>query len=85
MLSMRILRTLLNHVKNFYDMESVIKWRTGEPEEVGEYLITCHDGIHIDNYCEYECEQGDFYDWKIFTDDMILAWCPLNKIEPYKE
>ena len=66
-------------------MESIIKWHTGEPKEVGEYLITCYDGIHIDNYCEYECEQGDFYDWERFTDDMILAWCPLSEIKPYKE
>ena len=45
-------------------MESIIKWQTGVPKEAGIYLVICSDGIHIDNYCEYEYEQGVFYDWK---------------------
>lgn len=67
-------------------MKSAIKWQTGDPKVPGEYLITCPNGvIYIDNYNEYETGQGVFYDWERFTDDMVLAWCPVNEIEPYKE
>lgn len=58
-------------------MESVIKWRTGEPKEVGGYIVTMSDNTITLDYSE---------DGKWFIhDEGIIAWCPLNEIEPYKE
>lgn len=59
-------------------MESVIKWRTGEPKEDGIYLVTdfANQIFFVDR-----CDDS----WVIYDDDEILAWCPLNEIEPYKE
>ena len=63
-------------------MESVIKWRTGEPKEEGYYLVTYQTlfGKYIE-ITEYE-----EYGW-VNTSDCckVLAWCPLNEIKSYKE
>ena len=64
-------------------MESVIKWRTGEPKEEGYYLVTFKslDGLTV------ETAGYDDYGWEIYTSDYcrIIAWCPLDEIKPYKE
>ena len=61
-------------------MESVIKWRTGEPKEEGEYIVTLKTPISIVvsvfNYEEYG--------WNVCSNCKVIAWCPLNEIEPYK-
>ena len=57
-------------------MESVIKWRTGEPKDTGRYIITTTDG-NI-GACFYV--KG-----KDILTDIAIAWCPLSEIEPYKE
>lgn len=59
-------------------MESVIKWRTGEPEKDGEYLVTDEFG----EICFAEWYNDS---WEIYDDNEVIAWCPLNKIKPYKE
>ena len=58
-------------------MESVIKWRTGEPKENGGYIVTMKDhSITLDYY-----EDGQWF----IHQDGIIAWCPLGEIEHYKE
>lgn len=59
-------------------MESVIKWQTGEPKKVGEYIITNSFGI-----VDYNNWTGTMYGW--LDEIEVVAWCPLNEIEPYKE
>ena len=59
-------------------MESVIKWRTGEPKEKGDYLITDVWGnITIDAWWTTH--------WRDRVFGGVIAWCPLKEIEPYKE
>lgn len=63
-------------------MESVIKWRTGEPTMEGEYLVTEYSGdVTCDCWCVLEHHQY----WTQHRHDEILAWCPMSEIEPYKE
>lgn len=59
-------------------MESIIKWRTGEPKEVGRYLVSTKNGIcsgfyHTDGR------------WGSLLNGHVLAWCNFTDIEPYKE
>ena len=60
--------------------ESVIKWRTGEPKEKGDYLVSLKNGcVKFDNF-------GIIGEkWFVFNSDFILAWCPISEIKPYKE
>ena len=69
-------------------MESVIKWRTGETiKKQGKYIITLKNGmVIVDDYCmdvTFNGNKQKFF--KIIHEENILAWCPLNEIEPYKE
>ena len=59
-------------------MESVVKWRTGKPKEVGEYIVTNSDGI-----VDYNNWTGNMDDW--LDEVEVVAWCPISEIEPYKE
>ena len=59
-------------------MESVIKWRTGEPKEREVYLV-CDKCGNID--VDYWSMCG----WEYYDNAVIVAWCPLSGIEPYKE
>ena len=56
---------------------SLIKWHTGEPKEVGEYIITNSDGI-----VDYNNWTGTMYGW--LDEVEVAAWCPISEIEPYK-
>lgn len=61
-------------------MESKIKWHTGEPKENGRYVVTNIEGkIDIDYYFTHR------HYWEYYHNKAIIAWCPLNEIEPYKE
>lgn len=61
-------------------MESIIKWKTGEPEESGSYLVTIKGTYDIFvTCCYYSCLNG----WSHW--DNVIAWCKLNDIKPYKE
>lgn len=59
-------------------MESVIKWRTGEPNEYADYLVTIIGG-------EVDVMTWIGYEWDSWLGDSVIAWFPLNEIEPYKE
>ena len=61
-------------------MESVIKWQTGEPKEEGRYIITKCNGIVK---CLQFCPKEDV-DVAYFK-GLVLAWCKLSDIKPYKE
>lgn len=63
-------------------MESVIKWQTGEPKKVGFYLVSTSKNEILINHVTID-ENGDLI-WFAGKNE-ILAWCPLNEIEPYKE
>ena len=57
-------------------MESAIKWRTGKPNKSGWYIVSTKDNkVTYDVFTE-------LHPW--FMED-VIAWCPLDKIEPYKK
>ena len=61
--------------------QSIINWQTGEPKEVGEYLVTTLDGI-VDYDVAYINSKGKM----LFGNfNNVVAWCKLSDIEPYKE
>lgn len=64
-------------------MDSIIKWRTGEPKEKGLYLTTYR--TLRENVVEPNIYEE--YGWDTYSDEYckVIAWCPLNEIEPYKE
>ena len=62
------------------NMESLIKWQTGEPKEEGRYLVTTIDG-HIATAVMIKDDLHDKY----FFNQYVKAWCKLSDIEPYKE
>lgn len=60
--------------------QSLIKWQTGEPKTHGRYLVqTKDDGIQISIWSSF------VQSWSLYSNSEIIAWCPLNDIEPYKE
>lgn len=63
-------------------MESIIKWKTGEPKQSGIYLVTTSSNIVRTSYWNNGC-------WLIndlpFSTLKIKAWYKLSDIEPYKE
>ena len=63
--------------KKYY---SHIKWQTGEPKEIGRYLVTTIDG-HI---ATEAITRNDVHD-KHFFKTYVKAWCKLSDIKPYKE
>lgn len=71
-------------------MESVIKWRTGVPTKAGWYVVTIQNknGERYTDNDYYKRDVRDRYYWFAFGDsneEKIIAWCPINEIEPYKE
>ena len=59
-------------------MESVIKWKTGEPKEYCECIVTLETGeVVMDTY-------RDFYVgiWGCGYSN-VVAWCKLSDIKPY--
>lgn len=64
-------------------MESVVKWRTGEPPKVGRYLITTKYGnVFTDVWYR---KTDNLYDWERHFIDDVIAWYPISEIKPYKE
>lgn len=63
-------------------MESVIKWQTGEPKEVGFYLITTANGSIVFDYWRFSLNRSY---WGYLNKFDVAAWCKLSNIEPYKE
>lgn len=70
-------------------MESVIKWRTGLPNKVGWYVVTVKSKqgeLYVDTDY-YKRDVGVKHYWFEFGDSSeegIIAWCPVDEIEPYK-
>lgn len=70
-------------IENF-NMESVIKWQTGEPKESGLYLVTTYYGkVKVDEFCHYSVSGKEYGTFIKYADP--VAWCKLSDIEPYKE
>ena len=72
-------------------MESVIKWRTGEPTgRHGKFIITYkyfQASEYSTKYITTAIREGNTW-YDINYDRLrvdVIAWCPLNEIEPYKE
>ena len=60
---------------------SVVEWQTGEPDEVGCYLVTLNGG-----YIDVAFYMGDHIKYFAgFISENIIAWCKLSNIEPCKE
>lgn len=72
--SAKIIKSCVNNLTN-----GGIQWQTGEPKEVGQYLVTFNSGeIGIGIWCANKL-------WQRYVIDNIVAWCKLSDIEPYKE
>ena len=73
---------LLLNVITTRNMESIIKWKIGEPKESGIYIVTTSRNIVRTSYWNNGC-------WLInnlpFSTLKIKAWCKLSDIEPYKD
>lgn len=55
-----------------------ISWHTGIPENLGDYLVSLSDGrVSIDTYLESTKH------WDRYSADQIVAWRPVDEIEPY--
>lgn len=65
-------------------MESVIKWRTGEPKDVGWYLVTTKYGKITKDFWLGR-SYGGMNGWDEHYESYIIAWCPMMEIVPYKE
>lgn len=62
-------------------MESIIKWRKGEPEENGSYLVSIKGEFSEYTTCAiYNVVTG----WCHWKKEKITAWCKLSNIKPYK-
>lgn len=65
-------------------MESVIKWKTGVPEEEGMYLVTTYYGkVKVDEFYHYSVSGKEYGTFIKYAGP--IAWCKLSNIEPYKE
>ena len=62
-------------------MESIIKWRTGLPEEEDEYLVT----LQTPNGNEVAYISFEEYGWCGNGNCEVIAWCPLREIKPVVE
>lgn len=62
---------------------SLIKWKTGDPKEDGEYLVSLEDGsVCRDEWRELYCED-DIKCW-VYNEGEVTAWCKLSDIKSYK-
>lgn len=59
--------------------KSVIKWRTGTPTELNDYIVTTKQGVTVDAFLT------SVNQWCNLNTDDVIAWCPVSEIEPYKE
>ena len=61
--------------------ESVINWQTGEPKETGKYLVQMKNNeMTVDVNFWSNLSNS----W-LFNDALVVAWCNLSDIEPYKK
>jgi hypothetical protein len=66
-------------------MESKIRWKTGEPQKEGEYIITLRNGkVAFDEYLIVTNNKGEEVSfWSNWDENAIVAWCNLINIDPY--
>lgn len=78
---------LLYDIWNQKNMESVIKWKTGEPKHDDVYIVTVFDSVQKINICRILEKVG--YRWMDGSMEVrecnIKAWCKLSDIKPYNE
>lgn len=66
-------------------MESIVKWKKGEPNENGMYLVTTSDGmVTYERYRKYEDGEPAYRTYHSYH-AIIIAHCRMRDIEPYKE
>lgn len=66
-------------------MESVVRWKKGEPDEAGFYLVTTSNGIVAhERYRKYEDGEPAHRTYLSYNTN-IIAHCRMRDIEPYKE
>lgn len=60
--------------------KSKISWHTGIPKNLGYYIVTHSDGrVSADIWLESTQR------WDRCIESKIVAWCPVDEIEPYSE
>lgn len=62
-------------------MESTIKWQTGEPTDIGFYLITTEGGHVTVNMYREQVDGKRFWMGGIIP----IAWHKISDIQPYKK
>lgn len=61
-------------------MKQNIIWQTGEPKELGVYIVTMADGT----VRHFHFQPKEAVDIAYFR-EFVTAWCKLCDIEPYKK
>ena len=67
---------------------SIVHWETGEPKHDGAYLVTYRNTETLLNECTCLFRMGYIWvngDMKEIDSDLIVAWCKLDDIKPYRE
>lgn len=59
-------------------MESKIKWQTGKPKADCVCIVT------LDNGNVVGVSYSTIYQWYFYT-GRVIAWCPVDEIEPYSK
>lgn len=67
-------------------METIIKWKTGKPEEYGEYLTTVKSKISEHKYTAINFWLGEGR-WYVepASDTEIIAWYKVSDVEPSRQ
>ena len=68
--------------------KSIIQWQTGEPTKEGLYLVQFnrhHYKHKKDTASLFDTDTWQYNFWEYYDKEEIVAWCPLDSIEPYKE
>lgn len=66
-------------------MESVVNWRIGTPTEKGHYITTREIKRSGKRYVRLNIWRDDKWQMNILDGSIVVAWCPVSEIEPYKE
>ena len=67
---------------------SIVHWETGEPKHDGAYIVTYRNTETLLNVCTCLYRMGYIWvneDMKEIDSDLIVAWCRLKDIKPYRE
>lgn len=79
------IKSCARHVFSAYLMESVVRWKKGEPDEAGFYLVTTSEGmVTYERYRKYEENEPARRTYHSYYTN-IIAHCRMRDIEPYKD